>query len=105
MSMVGLESIKAEPVGQADDAALHALMSNHLEHDAPRLYRLIERHGRYTGSTRAKEILARWDHYLPKFVKVMPVDYSKSLKILAASRHREADENTSFKIGGAKAHG
>ncbi|MBY0511553.1 MAG: glutamate synthase large subunit, partial [Rhodospirillaceae bacterium] len=101
MSMVALEAVKAEPVGQTDDAALRALMSNHLEHDAPRLHRLISRHRHYTGSTRAKEILDRWDTYLPKFVKVMPVDYSKSLKILAASRARESDENTTFKLAGA----
>jgi glutamate synthase (NADPH/NADH) large chain len=105
MSMVGLEKCKVEPVGQSDDAALRTLLANHLEHDAPRLYRLIERHRHYTGSARAKQILDRWDHYLPKFVKVMPVDYSKSLKTLAASRHRETDENTTFKIAGAKAHG
>jgi glutamate synthase (NADPH/NADH) large chain len=101
MAMVALESVKAEPVGQTDDAALRALMSNHLEHDAPRLHRLIARHRHYTGSARAKEILDRWDYYLPKFVKIMPVDYSKSLKILAASRSRESDENTTFKLAGA----
>ncbi len=104
MSMVGFDPIKMEPVGQSDEAASRALMVNHLENDAPRLHRLIERHRHYTGSARAKQILDRWDYYLPKFIKVMPIDYSKSLKILAASRARGAEEN-SFKLGGTKAHG
>jgi glutamate synthase (NADPH/NADH) large chain len=105
MSMVGFDPIKMEPVGQSDEAGLRALMANHLENDAPRLHRLIERHRHYTGSARAKQILDRWDHYLPKFIKVMPIDYSKSLKILAASRSREITEGNSFKFGGTKAHG
>ena len=105
-AMVGLEPVKPEAIVHSDDAALRALMSNHLEHDAARLYRLIERHRHYTGSARAKLILDNWDQYLPKFVKIMPTDYSKSLKILAASRHRETDETgTSFKLAGVKAHG
>jgi len=105
LAMVGLEGIKAEPVAQSDDGGLRGVLANHLEQDAARLYRLIERHGHYTGSTRAKKILENWDACLPKFIKVMPIDYSKSLKILAASRHRELEESTSFKIGEAKAHG
>ena len=80
-------------------------MANHLEQDAPRLYRLIERHRHYTGSVRAKLILDRWDFYLPKFLKVMPTDYGKSLKILAASRSREREETGTFKIPGVKSHG
>ena len=105
MSMVGFDPIKMEPVDQSDEAGLRALMANHLEQDAPRLHRLIERHRHYTGSARAKQILDRWDHYLPKFIKVMPIDYSKSLKILAASRSRERTEENSFKLAGTKAHG
>ena len=101
MSMVGLEPLKVEPVGQTDDGGLRALMSNHLEQDAARLHRLIERHRHYTGSARAKLILDRWDFYLPKFLKIMPVDYGRSLKTLAASRARELEETgTSFKIQG-----
>ncbi|MDB6170122.1 MAG: hypothetical protein JWM88_2986 [Verrucomicrobia bacterium] len=40
---------------------------------------MIERHHEYTRSTRAQEILARWDHYVPKFVKVLPKDYERML--------------------------
>ena len=106
LSMVALETVKVEPVAQSDDGTLRAVMSNHLTQDSARLHRLIERHRHYTGSARAKMILDRWDHYLPKFVKIMPIDYAKSLKILAASRLREIEENTTFKIGaGTKLHG
>jgi len=38
---------------------------------------MIERHARYTGSQKASKILADWDQYLPKFVKVMPKDYQR----------------------------
>ena len=40
---------------------------------------LIERHRDHTRSTRAGQILAAWDQYLPKFVKVLPKDYQRML--------------------------
>lgn len=39
----------------------------------------IERHIKFTGSQYAKSILASWDEMLPRFVKVMPMDYKKVL--------------------------
>ena len=33
----------------------------------------------YTGSRRAREILDNWRDYLPKFRKVMPVEYRQAL--------------------------
>ena len=33
-------------------------------------------------SSRAKDILDNWADYLPKFVKVMPVEYARALKEL-----------------------
>jgi glutamate synthase (ferredoxin) len=44
--------------------------------------RLIENHARHTRSPRAQEILAAWDKFAPKFVKVMPKDYARVLKAL-----------------------
>ena len=99
-SMVELEAVKAEPIVATENASLRRMMINHLEHDAQRLHHLIERHRHYTGSARAKEILDNWDKYLPKFVKVMPVDYRKSLVTLAAARHRETEEAGTFKFNG-----
>jgi glutamate synthase (NADPH/NADH) large chain len=36
----------------------------------------------YTNSTVARDILANWDEYLPRFVKVMPQDYRRALEKL-----------------------
>jgi glutamate synthase (ferredoxin) len=41
--------------------------------------RLIARHAEYTRSQRASRILALWQEYLPRFVKVMPRDYRRML--------------------------
>ena len=43
---------------------------------------MIQRHVHYTGSERAKVILAAWKDYAPKFVKVMPRDYKRMLACL-----------------------
>jgi glutamate synthase domain-containing protein 3 len=47
------------------------------------LRQLIERHASYTGSTRARQLLERWDEVLPRFVKVMPRDYKRMLACIA----------------------
>ncbi len=41
---------------------------------------MIDRHARYTNSTRAQHILKLWDDMVPKFVKVMPKDYKRMLE-------------------------
>lgn len=76
MAMVGLEAPadKASPESHLGRADIDILMS------------LIERHARYTGSERAKTILANWAVWLPKFVKVMPTEYRRALKELAAKK-------------------
>ena len=48
-------------------------------HDAERIWHLLGRHLKYTGSGRAREIIDHWGDYLPKFVKVMPVEYARAL--------------------------
>jgi glutamate synthase (ferredoxin) len=40
---------------------------------------IIEKHAQFTGSARAKHILANWSACLPKFVKVFPKDYERML--------------------------
>jgi len=52
--------------------------------DARRLHWLISRHAHYAGSKRAAEILAHWKEYLPKFRKVMPVEYRRALAEIKA---------------------
>ena len=43
---------------------------------------MIERYVMYTGSKRAKDILALWDDRVPQFVKVIPKDYKRVLEAL-----------------------
>ncbi len=63
------------PLNKADEAALRGK---------------IEKHLRYTGSARAKQILDNWSQYLPKFVKVMPTEYRRALLEIAAQQQKEA---------------
>jgi glutamate synthase (NADPH/NADH) large chain len=58
-------------------------------YDNERMRQLIEKHLHYTGSARAREILDNWEDYLPKFVKVMPVEYRRALEEM--TKHQEAD--------------
>ncbi|HEY1662790.1 MAG TPA: glutamate synthase large subunit [Verrucomicrobiae bacterium] len=41
------------------------------------IWKLIQRHQTYTKSARAAKILGDWKGYMPKFVKVLPVDYAR----------------------------
>ena len=89
MAMVELEPILAEDetleatANQGGDLAMHGLvelMSDMTRDDARRLKRLIQNHKHYTNSQQAKHILENWQTYLPRFIKVMPVDYREALK-------------------------
>jgi glutamate synthase (NADPH) large chain len=65
------------------------VMADMTRFDAERLHQLIANQLRYTGSLRAKEILANWATYLPKFRKVMPVEYRRALLELMAQTSTE----------------
>ncbi len=89
LAMVELEPIPVEDetleaiAHQGGDMEMHGrvnLMHDMTRYDAQRLKHLIERHRHYTGSQRAQHILDNWQDYLPRFVKVMPVDYREALK-------------------------
>ncbi|MAN79350.1 MAG: glutamate synthase large subunit [Rhodospirillaceae bacterium] len=73
--------VELEPVdpNEPDDGTAD-VASDPMRFDARRLKGLIENHLRYTGSSRAKHILDNWDAYLPKFIKIMPVDYRRALR-------------------------
>jgi glutamate synthase (NADPH) large chain len=58
----------------------------HHEQDQRILHDLVTRHFRWTGSQQAARILDNWQEMSGKFVKVMPIDYRKSLERL---RERE----------------
>ncbi|MCK9484149.1 MAG: glutamate synthase subunit alpha, partial [Candidatus Marinimicrobia bacterium] len=44
------------------------------------LHSILQKHYNYTGSSYAAQILSKWDSNFPMFVKVMPIDYRKSLE-------------------------
>jgi glutamate synthase domain-containing protein 3 len=52
---------------------------------------LVEKHCRYTNSSRAQYVLDQWREIVGKFVKVMPIDYRKALERMkeAQARHDE----------------
>src|SRR3954462_3002020 len=94
MSMIDLEPVLAEENAswahyhQAGDLDHHGrvdVMADMSRYDGERLHQLIANHVRYTGSQRAKLILATWNEYLPKFRKVMPVEYRRALAELRAT--------------------
>ncbi len=97
LAMVELEPVAAEEevmlrhLHSGGDLQAHGrvdVMSDMSRFDAERLHQLIVNHARATGSTRARRILENWDAYLPKFRKVMPVEYRRALAELAARNAR-----------------
>ncbi|HEX9205582.1 MAG TPA: glutamate synthase large subunit, partial [Candidatus Deferrimicrobiaceae bacterium] len=61
------------------------------EEDVRRLRNLIESHFRYTGSPRAAQILENWESRLPLFVKIMPIEYRKSLERMRLEEELNAE--------------
>ncbi len=49
---------------------------------------LIQRHLLHTGSERARLILENWAAFLPRFVKVMPLEYRRALADMATEHAR-----------------
>ena len=95
MAMVELEPILEEEKLAGRDFGQHGdletmgvvdILHDLQRRDAERLYQLILRHKTFTGSSRANHILANWDEYLPKFRKVMPVEYRKALQKMEKAR-------------------
>jgi glutamate synthase (NADPH/NADH) large chain len=95
LSMVDLEPLREEESAmteayhQTGDLEGHGrvdVMGDMTRFDAERLRQLIANHMRYTGSSRAREILDAWDAYKSKFRKVMPVEYRRALNELLAKK-------------------
>ena len=98
MAMVELEPVLSEEMinqntyHHTGDLEAHGrvdVFQNLLESDVERLHVLISRHAKLTDSKRAAEILANWKTYLPKFRKVMPVEYRRALKEMKANADAE----------------
>ncbi len=67
------------PLGATNDPTPDELLADPLRYDVWRLRTLIERHERLTNSSRAEEILNDFDSYLPRFYKVVPIEFRKAL--------------------------
>jgi glutamate synthase domain-containing protein 3 len=67
--------------------------------DVATLRQLVERHARYTGSARARHVLAHWDDSLRHFVRVIPTEY---LAALTATSAPAADQRVGD-VGSARA--
>ncbi len=97
MSLVQLEPVVEEEMlaardfghaGDIETKGLVEIMSNLGNGDAERLRQLILRHRTFTGSTVAADILANWSTALPRFRKVMPVEYRRALAELEREQTR-----------------
>src|SRR5690606_20012039 len=84
LDQVELEAISAEGWPPPSPVLTDLEFADMTRHDARRLRMLIERHLSYTNSARARLVIDNWDEYLPKFVKVMPVDFRRALLELQA---------------------
>jgi glutamate synthase (NADPH/NADH) large chain len=99
-----LAQVELEPIVEEDDALEHLdhqggdleshgrvdVSHDMTRFDAIRLRQLIENHLHYTNSARAREILDNWAEYLPRFVKVMPVEYRRALQEMKEQRSQQA---------------
>jgi len=76
------EMVNANAFHHAGDLEAHGkvdVFANLAGFDVERLHILISRHAKLTGSARAAAILADWKTWLPKFRKVMPVEFRRAL--------------------------
>jgi glutamate synthase domain-containing protein 2/glutamate synthase domain-containing protein 1/glutamate synthase domain-containing protein 3 len=64
------ELVDLDPVGEHDEAELHAMVSEHAER---------------TGSAVARRLLAGWESSIGSFIKVMPRDYKRAIAEKAAA--------------------
>ncbi|MCB1505711.1 MAG: glutamate synthase large subunit [Hyphomicrobiaceae bacterium] len=111
MAMVDLEPIPAEEaimekLQQSGDLESHGLvdiMADMTSQDAERLHALITRHAHYTNSKKAQTILANWKTWLPKFKKVMPVEYRRALQELAKAQEADTTGLGVLEIGMTRA--
>ena len=108
LAMVELEPISDEDHDieamdhQGGDLEAHGLvdvMHDMTSQDASRLRVMIRNHLKYTGSTRAQEILDNWEKMLPKFVKVMPVDYRRALQEMQSKSKASEQDGVSLAVG------
>src|SRR5690606_30418493 len=109
MAMVALDKVlpAAEQEAQGDRASWHsAVRGGERQTDEAILKGLIERHFKYTGSTRARVLLDDWANARTRFVKVFPSEYKRALGEMHAALVEQAVETAAAiqAYGALKAH-
>ena len=86
-AMVDLEPVlsESEQAAKIDRQIWHRGVA-----DETILKQLVENHARYTGSSRAHDILEQWGLYRLRFVKVFPREYKRALAELAGASRKVA---------------
>jgi glutamate synthase (NADPH/NADH) large chain len=87
MAMVAIEPVLAshEQEAKVERAVWHSVKrGGDKQTDEEILKGLIERHFKYTGSTRARNLLDAWANSRSQFVKVIPTEYKRALRELYA---------------------
>lgn len=94
-AMVALEKVLSDTEQEAstEKAVWHSLQrGGNGQTDEVILRGLIERHFKYTGSTRARYLLDNWAASRGKFVKVFPTEYKRALGELNAAKVSAKDK-------------
>ncbi len=98
MAQVSLEPLPEEleaRKGSESGDELEALGRVDIDHltmgDELILKGLIERHARFTGSPRARQILDDWATWRGRFVKVFPHEYRRALAEMAAQKQQQLE--------------
>jgi glutamate synthase (NADPH/NADH) large chain len=91
-AMVSLGPVLSESEQHRVEKELVAAGKGRLMHggasDEATLRRLVERHLRFTGSTRALAMLDHWEQSRAKFIKVFPNEYVRALSELYVKAHQ-----------------
>jgi glutamate synthase (NADPH/NADH) large chain len=109
--MVDLEPLAAEDEqiealehrgGDLETHGLVDVVHSLTQSDAKLLHSLVWRHASFTQSPKAKEILAHWERYRSRFVKVMPVEYRRALQQIQARTRATERPDVSVAVGAAE---
>ena len=91
MAMVTLEPVLSQAEQESTNSRAHwhcVKRDAASQTDEAILKGLIERHFKYTGSTRARNLLDDWSTMRGKFVKVFPTEYKRALGEMDAARNK-----------------
>ncbi|HEY3916448.1 MAG TPA: glutamate synthase large subunit [Stellaceae bacterium] len=111
LAMVDLEPLAAEDEQlealehRGGDLEMHGLVDvvhSLTQSDAKVLHGLVARHASFTQSPKAKAILASWERYRSRFVKVMPIEYRRALQQIQARTRAAERPGISVAVGAAE---